>query len=72
MLVTGDGEATAFPATEVSKRFVLESGSLRESTSEDIGGLSAVDLQGSKWTLSEWIDADGMKEIPQIKLPRHD
>jgi heat shock protein HslJ len=65
MLIGGDEDAAAFPATKVRKTFALEHGSLRETASEEMGSLSAADLEGSEWMLRERWDAGGRKTVPQ-------
>jgi len=64
MLVAGDEDAAALPASKVRKSFSLERGTLRETASVDLGSLSVADLQGSEWTLSEQRDAGGKTMAP--------
>jgi heat shock protein HslJ len=68
MLVAGDEDAAAFPASKARKSFALKGGALRETAAVDLGSLSVADLQGSEWTLSEQRDADGKTMAPRGRI----
>jgi heat shock protein HslJ len=53
MVVAGEGDPMAFPAAKVRAQFQLAGGTLKPTGSDDLGPLSAGDLEGSEWTLRE-------------------
>jgi heat shock protein HslJ len=53
MVVAGEGDPMAFPAAKVRAHFRLADGTLKPTGSDDLGPLSAADLEGSDWTLRE-------------------
>jgi heat shock protein HslJ len=68
LLIAGDEDVAGFPATKVRKTFALQQEHLNGIGSEEMGALSAADLQGSDWTVSEWSDASGAKRVPQGRI----
>jgi heat shock protein HslJ len=51
LVVVGEGDPAAFPATRVRKRFRLSGGELAADAPARLGSLSLADLEGTAWTL---------------------
>ncbi len=59
LIVAGEEDASALPATKVRKTFQVSDGTLTESASEAQDALSLADLDGTAWTLRTMVGADG-------------
>ncbi len=59
LVVAGEEDPSALPATKVRKTFQVSDGSLIERASETQDALSLADLEGTSWTLRTMNDAGG-------------
>ncbi len=59
LVVAGEEDASALPATKVRKTFQVSDGSLIERASETQDALSLTDLEGTSWTLRTMNGAGG-------------